>query len=838
MVIKIFYLNLNFKGTPMVYIKKLLKWSLISIFGLVVFVAAAVMIVAAMDITLNLDKIRPAVETAISTALNRKASITGSVTLKANFRPTLEIHTVQIDNPPGWTDPVFAAVELIRVQIGLPALLKKQIDMGEITCEKVSLNLETNKAGANNWIFSSDKDTVPEPEKKTDSSAEAFGIQAIDKLSLQNINIKYRDNSLDKTLTFALDKLSGTAAQDEPLQWKGEGSFQKTGFDFTIKSGALDEFHPRYQLYPISITGSIADTPFTAKGALGRDNNVPRLDLDLSLGKVNIGALLSWLQVAEGIKAETDELALQLNLRGDSLRKLVTESNMLFTLKGGSYTLHGAGHGEGIPIAILQGTISAQAGKAVALNLNGTIDTTPIHIAIQGMELVNYVGKPRKFPITIRVEAAETSVDFTGKLAMPISKKDLSLDMTIQGTKLNSLNQLLRVDLPPLGPYSVKAKFFMQEQGYELSDMKIQVGSSDLAGNMKLNMDGDKPEADVQLVSSLLQIDDFDMDGWSPEGKKGQQQKEAEATPEKEKTATKNSDDQLQAASMLSAESLGKANASLLVQFDNVMSGKDTIGKGKLEVKLTDGRFSIAPLELQLADGSVRTEFSYYPTASDAEIQLTTTVDKLDIGILARRAKPESNMGGHLSLDIQLDATAQRLNQLLANGNGHFELAFVPINFDAGLIDLWAVNLLSALASEVDGEPKSVINCLVASFQLEDGIMEERIIFMDTSHMSVEGKAEIDFKKQTIKVKAVPKAKRPEFFSLATPVKIGGTFEDFGIAINKIRLTTTAASFITSPIHVPLRRIFVGERPEDGAEACRQAWKNRDVDNNPQQTKK
>ncbi len=808
-------------------IKKVFKWSLISIFGLFVLISAGLMIAAAMDITLNLDKIRPAVETAMSTALDRKARITGSVTLKANFRPTLEIRGVQVDNPPGWTDSSFATMDLARVQIGLPALFTKQIDVGEITCEKVTLNLETNTTGANNWQVSSGKDTAQVIEEESESSAGGFGIKALDKLSLQKIHLSYRDNSLDKVLNFTLDELSGTAEQGEKLQWKGRGDFQNRKFDFIIESGALNEFHPRRQMYPLALSGHIIDTPFTAQGKLGHDHKEPRLGLDLTLGKVDIGSLLSWLQVAEGIDAATDELALHLNLRGDTLRKVVTESTLLFTLKGGMYTLHGAGHGEGIPIAITRGEVSSQSGKPVAVNLDGTIDSIPIHIGMHGMELISYIGSPQELPLTINVEAADTTLDFSGNLTLPISNKAVSLGMTIQGEKLDSLNQLLKTDLPPFGPYSIGAKFSMQEQGYELSDMRIQIGSSELSGNMYLNMTSDKPDTKVQLVSTLLQISDFDTGDWSPEGKEVLEQENPGTAPEQKET--KKRADPLQPASLLSAESLGKANASLLIQLDKVMSGKDTLGKGRLEITLQDGRFSIAPLELQLADGTARTEFSYYPTATDAEIQLTTAIDKLDMGILARRAKPESTMGGHLSLDLKIEATAPNLNQLLANGNGHFDLAFVPINLDASLIDLWAVNLLSALASEVDGEPTSIINCLVASFSMEDGLMEERVIYMDTTHMSIEGEAKIDFKNKRLQVKAAPYAKRPEFFSLATPVKISGSFDDFGIGINKIRLITTAASFITSPVHVPLRRLFSGETPEDGAEACRAAWENRRV---------
>ena len=75
-----------------------------------------------------------------------------------------------------------------------------------------------------------------------------------------------------------------------------------------------------------------------------------------------------------------------------------------------------------------------------------------------------------------------------------------------------------------------------------------------------------------------------------------------------------------------------------------------------------------------------------------------------------------------------------------------------------------------------------------------------------------------------IDVLAVPKPKRPEFFSLATPVRIRGSFSDFGIGINKLSLAKTAVSFVTSPVTVPFKRLFTAEVPADGKRACEQAW--------------
>lgn len=808
-----------------------MKWATISVLGLFGLIVAVLIIILAFGITLNLNGFRPTVERAVSDVLDRKVSITGSISLKASLRPTLEIHGVQIDNPDGWDDSAFASMEMARVQIGLWPLLNKQIDVGEITAKKVTLNLHSNEQGDNNWQFGIPTDDVPkpqEPKARPAGEPSKVGLQALDQLYLQEITIRYRDDSLNKELVFNLDELAGTAAQGQPLKLKGKGSFQEKSYSFFVEAGALDQFRLRQQLYPLSITGEVAGSPFTSKGTMGRDKGEPKLDLDSTLSKVNIGALLEWLQLAEGIDARTDELALHLKLRGNSLHKLLTQSNASISMKGGRWTLHGTGKGTGLGIAITEGSVTALAGKPVSVNLDGMIDATPINIGIHGMELVKYIQNPEQLPITIKAEAAGAVLDFHGELAVPARSKNLSLAMTFHGEKLDTLNELLRLDLPPVGPYSVGAQFAMSPQGYDLSDMKIKMGTSDLTGRMTLDLGGDKPQIETRLASNLLQIDDFALSQWSPERKPAPaQEPTADSKPEENKSEIKQKRDQQKVLSLLSPEAMGRADAHLSVEMDKVMSGKDTLGKGRLKIGLQDGRFSIEPLELELADGTARAEFSYYPTEDAAQIRLATVVEGLDVGILARRAKPETKMGGRLNLDILLDATAPSIRQLMANGRGHFDLGFVPENFDARIIDLWAVSLLSALTSEVDSEPSSTINCLMASFEMDDGVMQDRVIFMDTTRMSVEGTAVIDFKARELSLQAKPKAKKPEFFSIAIPVEVSGKFDDFGIGVRPGHIVRTVGTFITSPVHVPLRRLFAGEIPADGKDACRIAWERR-----------
>ena len=81
---------------------------------------------------------------------------------------------------------------------------------------------------------------------------------------------------------------------------------------------------------------------------------------------------------------------------------------------------------------------------------------------------------------------------------------------------------------------------------------------------------------------------------------------------------------------------------------------------------------------------------------------------------------------------------------------------------------------------------------------------------------------QVSFADRDFKLVAVPKAKRAEFFGLATPLKIKGEFDDFRISMKGGALTlgSTAVKFVISPVTTPFKRLFQKDLPEDGADIC------------------
>ena len=103
-----------------------------------------------------------------------------------------------------------------------------------------------------------------------------------------------------------------------------------------------------------------------------------------------------------------------------------------------------------------------------------------------------------------------------------------------------------------------------------------------------------------------------------------------------------------------------------------------------------------------------------------------------------------------------------------------------------------------------------------------DGELIAENLAVDTSKIRICGKGSIDFKTRTFDLKAAPTAKRPEFFSLATPLVITGSFDDFGIGLQGgvLGAGTTAVKFAISPLTTPFKRLVRDDLPDDGADIC------------------
>ena len=466
-------------------------------------------------------------------------------------------------------------------------------------------------------------------------------------------------------------------------------------------------------------------------------------------------------------------------------------------------------------------TGSAVKGEAFQVTLKGTTLDEPYEVSVRASSLQELLEENRSW-LEIEIRIAQALLKFSGNVDLAGINRNLKLKLDFSGEGLQNFNRLLKIDLPPIPSYGLDASLFMKKGLIELTGMQLQVSSSKLTGNMKVDDSGSIPVIELNLHSPLIQINDFYFTDWSPfqdddeESKAG---KETRVDRADEKTK-ENADELLateKALELLSPEFLKKFNAAITVSSDKVLSGEDQLGNGKIAVNLKNGRINLDPVNLNVPGGSLHLSMSVKPGRDSAEASLRIEVENFDFGILARRAKPETNMGGTINIDIDLKSSARDFTELLENGNGYFDFSAKPENLQSGIMDLWAINVISAIVSQsVKGQ--SHIEYLVGRWSMKNGILQPDVFVIDTTRMRICGKGSVDFNTRKLSLEVAPTPKKPEFFSLATPIGVQGDFSDFGIKIAPGGLIGTGIQFAISPLQVPLQTVFEKPIPADGSD--------------------
>lgn len=146
---------------------------------------------------------------------------------------------------------------------------------------------------------------------------------------------------------------------------------------------------------------------------------------------------------------------------------------------------------------------------------------------------------------------------------------------------------------------------------------------------------------------------------------------------------------------------LKRFEAKLYVEAEQVTFNGNELGSGIITIEVSGGRLKLDPARIKIPGGGFMVALDYFPTEQDISLALEAAIEKFDISIPIRKKKPESDMGGFVTLDAAIRSTAPDMKSLMVNADGHIDFALVPENFSAGIIDLWAVNLISAIFTKV-----------------------------------------------------------------------------------------------------------------------------------------
>ncbi|MGD2000887.1 MAG: AsmA-like C-terminal region-containing protein, partial [Desulfobacterales bacterium] len=564
---------------------------------------------------------------------------------------------------------------------------------------------------------------------------------------------------------------------------------------------------------------ALGKSSFNGEASLDLVRQPPALGLRFSANRLDLGQLLEAFGVADGIDARAASLDVIVTTRGRRLAELIIQREISVRVQQGQWVLTDTNTGAAVTIGIDRAEFSDKPGDPFRLDVGGHIQDTPLTMRWEIQKKRPNDAPGDGHPYQLETEAAGTRLALTGRLVFPLRKRGLEHRLVVSGNRLDSLEPLLTVSLPPWGPYEMTGVIRVQPDGYSLSEAAVSIGDSRFRGQLYIGTAAARPKVTANLEATTMQLADFGRKASAP----GQGRPAATG---RQPGRSADSEDLSRLRQLLDPSSASPVDADVSVSVSEVLAGTNRLGSGNLRMTREANRISVSPLALSIPGGDVNGTVDLRRIDDGVQGTLKVDIHQLAYGPLLRLKDPNTENNGRVSLVIDLKSTADSMDALLAQANGRVAVSIQPENIRAGVIDFWATNLLTNTLSVLNPNNESKINCIDADLVMADGIMTEKSIVIDTSRIRVRGSAHVDFKQQTVHLKLTPTPKRPQFISLATPIEVRGKFSDFVVGLAPGGLVGTTIRLLTAHIVVPIQWIILNKLPEDGRDVCREAISN------------
>jgi AsmA family protein len=531
---------------------------------------------------------------------------------------------------------------------------------------------------------------------------------------------------------------------------------------------------------PVSPFGaSYAGSLYSGDLAFNLNNANISTQLNLGVNNPDIGRILSQFDVTDDLSMKLKSAQLAIDLSGRTIIELMEQAKIEARMSGGELRLADVYTGKAINVALDNGHFITGPNDATQLKIAGQASERAVSIKLDSLSLKQANDGRKSLPVSLAVNVGDIAFNTYSNITLPMDMKRLNLAFDAYTPNLDHFNVFTGVELPPYGPVKLAAQMSMDDVGYHLRDMMVQVGDSKLMGKGNIIppiKEKDRPFIDIALHAPFIQINDFKTSGWQAWLAEKQT---AESTLADSSTNSNDGD----AVPVISPKGLEIVNANFKLDVDEVRSGDDWLGAGKLYWQLEQGQFTLQPLHVKLPGGDINIGGKVKAKQEMFDINLQGKVTNFDYGILARRLDPNTDMHGKISTQFSLKSIANTPETLMNNANGFIGFAAWPETFEANLIDLWAVSLTDAILPNFTNDDPSVLNCFAAGIDIKQGIMTQRDLLLDTTRIQVNGLFNASYADRAFDLYLNPKSKKAQIFSLQTPIEVHGKFDDFDLDV-------------------------------------------------------
>ncbi|MBN2420574.1 MAG: AsmA family protein, partial [Deltaproteobacteria bacterium] len=231
------------------------------------------------------------------------------------------------------------------------------------------------------------------------------------------------------------------------------------------------------------------------------------------------------------------------------------------------------------------------------------------------------------------------------------------------------------------------------------------------------------------------------------------------------------------------------------IRFGKVIMPQMVIDKLALDSTMKNGALSIRPLKADMGGGSVSLEMGLTPKGKAADLATVINVREIELAKILAETGSNDALEGKINADIDIKGNGDSVASIMSGLKGFSRIIMSEGKIDNKIIDKLggetSKNVFRLLNPSIDQKKYTTVRCMVARFDIKDGIADATALVFDTSMMSVIGEGNINLKTERLNLSLAPSTKggvagyNLKLGELTQPFKLGGTLAEPSLVMDK-----------------------------------------------------
>ena len=413
--------------------------------------------------------------------------------------------------------------------------------------------------------------------------------------------------------------------------------------------------------------------------------------------------------------------------------------------------------------AQLNGKLTAAGTLAPIVRVRADGDLTPstvVGLPATGHARWRSIGidDPR-IAIDTSGKIGETKFDVRGHLVNPEDLRSLDLTLSLEGHDLEELYKITNLPFPPTQPYRLNGRLRYSDRVWSFSKFSGAVGRSDLGGDFSVDLRPKRPFMRGDLASENLDM--RDLSGFVG-AKDGTGAPPGQVLPRNEYQGQK----------------LNAADADIHFTGRHIRNEALPLDRMDTRLELRSGVFKLDPLAFRAAGGDIDGTITLDGRQSVLSGSADLSARGLQVNRLAPGVKAVIQSAGTLETRVRLSMRGNSVAALLGSANGDIVAMMNSGAISDLLLRLANLDIANTLLVMARGDRNIPIQCLVADFKAQDGVLVPQKFVLDTEHTTVTAEGKIELRNENLDLRLVAQPKDGSVFALRGPIQLGGTFGD------------------------------------------------------------